>query len=312
MITRNLRFVEVASELGAGTRGSSLGMAAIRIACYKKQYPWISSFPNDRLEFDHSVLLEETPSPYAKWIEQIKDHNTRVAEHLQKVIGDGNFPFVISGDHSNALGTISGIKMSHPDKRLGVVWIDAHIDIHTPYTTPSGNVHGMPIGAALDLRNEGEGRNKPDEKTIENWNAFCSIGGIAPKVQPEDIVYIAIRDYEEEEIRIVEQHNIVQHGMDEIAQVGVINIAEETLSHLSDCDLIYVSFDIDSIDGRTVPGTGTPVPRGLSHHQALHLLREFWKSDKLAALEFSEVNPLLDRRNQTAEVAAELINELLH
>ena len=308
---RKIRIVEVISEFGAGRRGPSLGIDAIRFACLNKNYDIFGKYKTKRITAPSEHLFVDAKFPTAKRIDEIIKVFHEIAETLGKCLEKGAFPLVLSGDHSNAAATIAGIKKQYPDKRLGVIWIDAHGDLHTPYSTPSGNIHGMPMAASLNIVNKDAAVQAPEPDVIESWNSICNMEGIAPKVLPRDVVFIGIRDLEQQEWDIIHKENIRYYDMPKVDNMGVGNVAAETLEHLDQCDLIYVSFDIDSLDGKLAPGTGTPVNFGLSATQAKWLLTAFWKSPKLAALEFTEVNPLLDHKNKTAGIAADLLNRLL-
>ncbi|MCF6439063.1 arginase [Pseudoalteromonas luteoviolacea] len=213
---------------------------------------------------------------------------------------------VIAGDHSTASGSLAGLKKAFPDKRIGVVWIDAHADIHSPYTTPSGNVHGMPVAAAACKDHLHRARNELDEQTVELWNNTKALCG--ESIALKDLVYVGIRDLEQEEWDIVKEENIKYFQVADLNEQGSKRIAHQCLEYLDDCDLLYVSFDIDSLDAKLVPGTGTPVGDGLSVEQAQELLSVLFSSEKLKMFEVVEINPLLDNKNETAKrVASTLI-----
>src|SRR5690606_9446325 len=150
---RNIKIIEVRSEIGAGTRGASLGVDAIKVAALDFMSSFFVNFPTENLETENRLLYEPVASPYAKRIKGVHTMYERVASSVEKTLKSGLFPLVLAGDHSTAGGTIAGIKMAKPKSRLGVVWVDAHADMHTPYTTPSGNMHGMPLAAALGFDN---------------------------------------------------------------------------------------------------------------------------------------------------------------
>jgi arginase len=309
---REISIVEISAEFGAGTRGSSLGVDALRFACLKKGYNFFLELPYVYIEGDPDRLADRINFPRAKRIDLILELYGRIVDRMHKVFAAGRFPFIVSGDHSNATGTIAALKSFYPNKRVGVVWIDAHGDLHTPYTSPSGNIHGMPVGAILNLDNKIPGRNDPSPDTVAHWEEMCRIGGIAPKITPDDLVFIGIRDLEQEEWDVIEQNNILYFTSTDVNASGAWEVVQSTFDHLSHCDLLYVSFDVDSMDEHMVPGTGTPVEDGLSYGQAKILLREFWKSPKLACMEITEINPLLDYNNQTAEMAADLIHAVIN
>jgi arginase len=210
---------------------------------------------------------------------------------------------VLAGDHSSAGGTIAGIKMAKPKSRLGVIWIDAHADIHSPYTTPSGNMHGMPLAISLAEDNLDCQVHHPDEATLKVWNELKNIGKICPKVLPEDIVYIALRDIEKEEDYILKKLGTKIIPVSEVRKKGVEHVVRQTLLTLKQCDDIYVSFDVDSLDSSISRGTGTPVPNGLKEREAEDLLASLMQNHKICCFEITEVNPTLDKENLMAEIA---------
>jgi arginase len=232
-------------------------------------------------------------------------------ERVSKSVGDtlrsGLFPLVLAGDHSTAGGTIAGIRMAKPKGRLGVIWIDAHADLHSPYTTPSGNMHGMPLATALSEDNIENQVHFPDEKTVDLWNKLKNIGKISPKIRPEDIVFIALRDFEKEEEHIIKKYNIKVIPVQEVRRKGVENVVRQTLMHLTNCDDIYVSFDVDCLDSSISRGTGTPVSNGLKEREAEDLLAALMQNHKICCLEIAEVNPTLDKENLMAEIAFNIL-----
>jgi arginase len=231
----------------------------------------------------------------------------RVSKAVSETIKSGLFPLVLAGDHSSAGGTIAGLKMAKPKNRLGVIWIDAHTDIHTPYTTPSGNMHGMPLATALAMDNTENQVHAPDVQTVELWNKLKNIGKIQPKINPEDIVYIAVRDFEKEEDYLLKKHGIKVIPVQEVRRKGVENVVRQTLLHLSACDDIYVSFDVDSLDSSISRGTGTPVSNGLKEREAEDLMASFMQNHKICCFEITEVNPTLDKENLMAEIAFNIL-----
>lgn len=308
---RKIKLVEIAAEFGAGTRGASLGIDALHFACIKKGYSVYREMPSILIEGDPERLFDKIHYERAKRIDLISDVLEKIVNTVSGVLHAGEFPFVISGDHSNAAGTIAGVKAAYPDKRLGVIWIDARGDLHTPFSSPTGNVHGMPVAAVLNFDNRELAVGEPDPVALAHWQQLCSMGGVVPKILPEDIVFIGIRDLEEQEWKLIREHKMKYYDNHDVDRIGVERIAEETLQYLSDCDLLYITFDIDSLDASIVPGTGTPVPKGMSIGHAEYLLQRFWKEPTLAAIEFTEINPLLDDGNRTAEVAADLFVSLI-
>lgn len=309
---RKIKRIEVGAEFGAGTRGASLGPDALRMAIINKQYELFSDEETIRIMEDPGQLGKDILFFNAKRIQAVLDVQKRIADAIGQVLGDKEFPFVIAGDHSNAAATLSGIRRFYPDSRIGVIWIDAHADLHTPWTTPSGNIHGMPLGMALNHTNEQFKRRDPDPELVRIWHELCGLSGHTPCIQSEDVVFIGIRDLEPEEWDIINRENLAHYTTEAVNRIGADNVGQQTLEYLAHCDHIYVTFDVDSLDAAIVPGTGTPVPDGLSIGQARRLLELFWASEKLACMEFTEINPCLDRNNATAEVAADLLQLLLN
>src|SRR5436305_9360890 len=201
---KNIKLIEVASEIGAGTRGASLGIEAIKIAALYFMSSFFIHFPSEKISSDNMILYEPIDSPYAKRIKGITTMYEKVSKAVSETIKNHFFPVVISGDHSNAGATLTGIKMAKPKSKLGVIWIDAHADLHTPYTTPSGNMHGMPLAASIAEDNEESKVHDIDEKTKKQWEQLKQFGKISPKVLPEDIVFISLRDYEKEEKHLID------------------------------------------------------------------------------------------------------------
>jgi arginase len=304
---RNIKIIEVKSEIGAGTRGASLGIDAIQIAALDFMSSFFVNFPTEQVETENKLLYEPVQSPYAKRIHGVLTMYERVAKSVSDTLKSGLFPLVLAGDHSTAGGTIAGIRMAKPKNRLGVVWIDAHADLHSPYTTPSGNMHGMPLATALAEDNKDNQVHNPDEKTINLWNQLKNIGKISPKLNPEDIVYIALRDFEKEEEYIIKKNNIKVIPVQEVRRKGVENVVRQTLMHLSHCDDIYVSFDVDCLDSSISRGTGTPVSNGLREREAEDMLASLMQNHKICCFEITEVNPTLDKENLMAEIAFNIL-----
>ena len=194
------------------------------------------------------------------------------------------------------------------------MWIDAHADIHTPYTTPSGNMHGMPLATALNIDNLECKTNDVDAETISFWNQLKEVGNVVPKVNPEDIVYIAVRDTESQENAIMNRLQIKNCEVVEVRSKGASGIVKIIDEKLKDCDIIYVSFDVDSMDPElTSYGTGTPVKNGLSPDEANEILTLLAKNNKTVCIEFVEVNPCLDEKgNKMAEVTMALVESVLN
>ncbi len=304
---KNIKLIEVPSEIGAGTRGASLGIDAIKIAALDFMSNFFVHFPSEKVETENNLLFEPIQSPYAKRINGVLIMYERVSKAVKDSITNNFFPVVISGDHSNAGGTIAGIKAAKPKSRLGIIWIDAHADLHTPYTTPSGNMHGMPISASIAEDNEESKVHEPDEKTKKQWDQLKNFGKIAPKVLPEDIVFISLRDYEKEEKHLIEKYGMKVITTAEVRRKGPENVVRSALRFLTECTDIYVSFDVDCLDSSITKGTGTPVTNGLREREAEDLVSKFMQNRKICCFEITEVNPTLDKENLMAEIAFNIL-----
>ena len=175
---KNIKLIEVPSEIGAGTRGASLGVEAVKVAALDFMSNFFIHFPSEKVPTENHLLYEPIESPYAKRIKGLLTMYERVGKAVSETIKNNFFPVVLSGDHSIAGATISGIKMAKPKSKLGVIWIDAHADLHTPYTTPSGNLHGMPMAIALGQDNPDCAIHEPDQRTIDYWNKLKNFGKI--------------------------------------------------------------------------------------------------------------------------------------
>ncbi len=304
---KNIKLIEVPSEIGAGTRGASLGVDAIKIAALDFMSNFFVHFPSEKIEVENNLLFEPIKSPYAKRIHGMVTMYERVSKAVSDSINGHFFPVVLSGDHSTAGGTIAGIKMANPKSKLGVIWIDAHADLHTPYTTPTGNMHGMSLATAIGEDNEECKVHDVDEKTSRLWDQLKNIGKIYPKVLPEDVVFISLRDYEVEEKSLIEKYGIKVITTSEVRRNGAESVSRKVIRYLSDCTDIYVSFDVDSLDSTISKGTGTPVSNGLKEREVEDLISKFMQNRKVCCFEITEVNPTLDKENLMAEIAFNIL-----
>ena len=304
---KNIKLIEVSSEIGAGTRGASLGIDAIKIAALDFMSNFFVHFPSEKLENENKLLYEPINSPYAKRIHGVLTMHERISKAVADSIKGHFFPVVISGDHSNAGGTITGIKMAKPKSKLGVIWIDAHADLHTPYTTPSGNLHGMPMAVSIGEDNMEMKVHDLDEKTTKQWEQLKNMGKINPKVLPEDVVFISLRDFEKEEKHLIDKHGMKVITTSEVRRTGAENVCRKVLRYLSDCTDIYISFDVDSLDSSISKGTGTPVSNGLKEREVEDLISKFMHNRKICCFEITEVNPTLDKENLMAEIAFNIL-----
>jgi len=298
-----IKLIEVRSELGAGTRGASLGVDALRTACLNQGSDYFRRYNRVAVPDLNHVLFERNLFPFAKYVDSIYAVQKDIARTVEQTLRFGEFPLVLAADHSNANATIAGIKAAYPHKTLGVIWIDAHADLHSPYTTPSGNVHGMPLAAALGQDNRARQRNRPDRETEFFWQRLQNLAEPGPKLRPEHLVYVAVRDTEAEEDALIAELNIKWVRLAEIEQKGSRQLTRELLGYLHGCDIIYVSFDVDSLDSGFSKGTGTPVEAGLYLSEAENLCQDLLADERVVCFEMVEINPTLDSENTMAKNA---------
>ncbi len=228
-----------------------------------------------------------------KYLPEIVRACTLLSTKVEKVASSGNFPLVLGGDHSIAIGTIAGISSycRQANKKLGVLWIDAHGDLNTDQTSPSGNIHGMPLAASIGLG------------AIE----LTSVGGDFRKVDPTKVVLLATRDLDEGERNYIKKYGVNILTMEEIDKHGVGAIIAKALHKLEGVDFLHVSLDLDAVDPSVAPGVGTPVKGGLNYREAHLIMETLSEHGSMNSLEVVEVNPILDNRNQSAEFAVELM-----
>ena len=306
---KKIKLIKNRSDIGAGTRGSDMGIDAIEIAAINKGSNYFSRFEFEDIATHNESIYNKVRSTFAKRIEHVQEQCTRVSEGVKKCLEAQYFPLVFSGDHSSALGTISGIKAAFPDKTLGVIWIDAHADLHSPYTSPSGNIHGMPLAAALHEDNLSCQVNEVFGETKIHWEALKNIGVPGAKVQGKSVVYFGVRDTEEAEDKQMEHLGIRNYMVAEVRFRGLTTCVDEALQSLDHCDMLYISYDVDSMDCDLISyGTGTPVPRGFDQFEVMDIIKQVIHSEKVVCLEIAEVNPLLDTKgNKMAETAFEVL-----
>lgn len=308
----SIQLIKNRSDIGAGTRGSDMGIDAIEIAAINADNDYFIRFPFVDVPTHNESVYNKVRNAFAKRITHVREQCQRVCDAVRTSLDQGFFPIVLSGDHSSALGTISGVKAHFGARRVGVIWIDAHADLHSPYTSPSGNVHGMPLAAALYEDNLEDQVNRVSEHTAGEWNRLKNTGMDGPKIRPHDLVFFGVRDTEAPEDHLMERLEIRNYMVHEVRYRGLETCVAEALERLEDCDVLYVSFDVDSLDCDLVSrGTGTPVSKGFDPEEATAIMKALIASGKVACLEVTEVNPLLDTRgNVMAETAFRVLDEV--
>lgn len=304
---RELRIIEVKSEIGAGTRGSGMGVDAIKTAALDFGSRFFKKYNSTEIPNENHLLLESAGNQYAKRISGVLTMIERISAEVARVMKNNEFPIMLSGDHSCSIGAVSGVKKAFPKSRIGLIWIDAHADIHSPYTTPSGNLHGMPLAVLLDEDNLDSKINKPDQETLNYWYQLKNVCNIAPKIRYGDLVYISLRDFEIQESSLIRKYKIKNFPTAEIRKRGVERVAIDALKYLDSCDMIYVSFDVDALDPSISRGTGTPVPNGITGKEAGNLVARLMSNEKICGFDIVEVNPTLDRENKMAENAFDIL-----
>lgn len=309
-MNNKIKIIEVTSELGAGTRGASLGVGALKTACYNLKSPFFSKYNSVAVKNYNEFLFTENKTPSAIRVEYVTKAFDEVYKSINTVFENNSFPFVLAGDHSTAAATIASIHHSNPGKKLGVIWVDAHADLHSPYTSPSGNIHGMPLAIACGINNISQQVNKVLPEVENYWNNLKELGG--KNLSTDNLIFIGVRDTETPEDYIMSEKNIKNFSVQEINEKGGTEIAIQALAKLDDCDIIYVSFDVDSMDPIEVShGTGTPVENGIPVKSVLEILTHFASSPKLVCFETVEVNPTLDeKKNKMAETTLGIIEEV--
>ena len=295
-----VRLIDVQMDLGAGRRGVDMGPSALRLAGIREKVAAMGIEVEDDSEPIAVAIRErgEAYDPHLRFLPEIVSGCTRLAERVELAKDEGVIPLVMGGDHSIAIGTIAGLSSYYRKKRrsLGVVWIDAHADFNTPESTPSGNIHGMPLAVTVGL----------------GVAELTGLYGPAPKVAPENVVLVGIRDVDPFEKQNLRDHRIQSYTMSDIDRLGMFTVIDEAIERLSGrCDDLHISFDVDSLDPEFAPGVGTPVKGGLQYRE-LHLLMETLAASKMVgSIEVVEVNPILDHANATALVAVEMVTSAL-
>ena len=308
-----IKIIKNRSDIGAGTRGSDMGIDAIEIAAINSENDFFNIYPYIDIQTHNETIYNKNKNTFAKRINFVCEQCERLREGVKKELQKGFFPLILSGDHSSALGSLSGIQKANPDKEIGVIWLDAHADIHTPYSTPSGNIHGMPLAAALSIDNKEFSKNKVSDSTEKNWLRMKNMGDKVPLIKPENLIYFGVRDTEKEEDQIIQSKKIKNFSVNDFRNLGLKSCIDQTIDQFVSTDLIYISFDIDALDCDLFSrGTGTPVSKGFLTEEIISIIKEVKDTGKLVALEICEINPLLDNKgNQMAESAFEIISSVL-
>jgi len=282
-------------DLGSGRRGVDMGPSAVRVANLNRRLVELGYIVDD-LGNVPVVQPESQPEglPQAKYLPQITDTCVRLADIVTQALAEDKFPLVLGGDHSIAVGTVSGVSKHLRDSKgkLGMIWIDAHTDMNTPSTSPSGNVHGMPLACCI-----GAG---PEELT--------RIFGYSPKVDPANVALVGIRSVDEQERVNVQHSGVHVFTMRDIDERGLGTVIEEAIRIASSGTAgFHVSLDMDAVDPQEAPGVGTPVRGGITYREAHLAMETLNDAGKMLSMEVVEVNPVIDEANRTAVLAVELV-----
>jgi arginase len=288
-----------------------MGIDALEIAAINADNDFFNRHLYQDVETHNETIYQKNANSFAQRIEHVVEQCNRVCDAVATTLHQNFFPIVLSGDHSSALGTISGIKKAYPNKKLGVIWIDAHADIHSPYTSPSGNIHGMPLAAALGLDHTHIHVNEISDDTISHWTDLKNIGVNGPKLIPNHLVYLGLRDFEPAEKQVIEAASISNYTVKKLREQGLQNTLDTIIKKLEDVDYLYVSFDVDSMDCDQISyGTGTPVKSGFLPDEINQILQQLVSTNKVICLEIAEINPLLDNKgNKMAETAFQILSD---
>ncbi|MFC4559614.1 arginase [Virgibacillus kekensis] len=294
-MNKNMSIIGVPMDLGQSRRGVDMGPSAIRYAGLLEKLEGLDYNVDDLgdVPISRPDSRHERQDGDLRNLKQVADASLKLAEMVDQEVSDKRFPLVLGGDHSIAIGSLAGISKHY--ENLGVIWYDAHGDLNSAETSPSGNIHGMPLAVSLGIGHE----------------RLTNIHGYSPKIKPENIVIIGARSLDPGEKKLIKERGIQVYSMHEVDRMGMTNVISEAIEYLKErTDGVHLSLDLDGLDPDEAPGVGTPVIGGLSYresHLAMEILQE---SAILTSAEFVEVNPILDEKNKTATLAVGLIGSL--
>ncbi len=298
-VPRDVGLVSVSLDLGAGRRGVDMGPSAMRIAGLKAELQALGHTIKEVGTVTASAPeLATEGDQTAKFLDEVRDVCARTRDGVRKVLAHGAFPLVLGGDHSITIGSCAGIATHFREqgKRIGLIWVDAHSDMNTPETSPSGNIHGMSLAVLL-------GRGSPE---------LLELCGEAPAVLPDNVSIVGARSIDPTELPWVRESGIRVYTMPEVDERGVAAVIDEAIARASDGTAgMHVSFDLDSIDPQVAPGVGTPVRGGLTYREAHLICEKSARSGALLGMDMVELNPVLDSENRTARLAVGLVASAL-
>lgn len=295
----NISIIGAPMDLGAGRRGVDMGPSAVRLAGVNEKLAGLGYAVEDLGNLD--VVQRESVQEgvtNARYLNEITRTCEALAARVEQALAADHFPLVLGGDHSIAVGTVAGLANHHRklNQKIGLIWIDAHADMNTPESSPSGNVHGMPLACCI-------GMGPP---------ALTNLLGFAPKVAPENVAILGLRSVDPEEKRHIQRAGIRAYTMRDVDERGLRAVMQEALEIVSNGTVgFHLSYDMDSVDPDEAPGVGTPVRGGLTYREAHLAMEVICDCDSMLGLEMVEVNPVIDEANRTAVLATELVMSAL-
>lgn len=293
---KDISIIGVPMALGQNRYGVDLGPEAIRYAGLSDKLKQLNYniFDLGNIDIERPEKLEPITKGKLRHLEEIVEASSKLAQTVEREVELERFPLILGGDHSIAIGTLAGLHRHY--ENLGVIWFDAHGDVNTAETSPSGNIHGMPLAVSL-------GNGHPNLTEIMSKDA---------KVKPENVVLIGARDLDDGEKDLLKRLNIKVYTMNEVNRYGMAQVIEETINYLKErTDGVHLSFDLDALNPQEAPGVGTPVKGGVTFRESNLALQMLFEANLITSAEFVEVNPLLDQQNQTGKTAVALIGALL-
>lgn len=291
--------VGVPLDLGAGRRGVDMGASALRVAGVSRRVAELGYAVEDCGDLEVEIQERHNPGdPKLKYLREIRNTCEKLRDRVGSILEEGALPVVLGGDHSIAMGTIAGLSRFHAARgeKVGLLWFDAHGDANTAETSPSGNIHGMPMAVVLGM---GEA-------------SLTGLAGAAPMIDGARAALVGIRDIDRAERDNLRSSGIGLFTMRDIDERGMRTVMEQAIERASSGTAgIHVSFDLDGIDPEVAPGVGTPAPGGLSYREAHLAMEMLADTGRVISAELVEINPVFDHRNRTAELGVELLTSLL-
>lgn len=290
---KDLSIIGVPMDLGQSRRGVDMGPSAMRYAGIVERLEALGYSIDDCGDIEIGRAERRDTTSKLKNLKAVAEASEKLANKIAEEMQKDRFPIIMGGDHSIAIGTLAGV--SKASDNLGVIWYDAHGDLNTDETSPSGNIHGMPLAVGLGIGDP----------------TLTKIGGDHPKVKPENVIIIGARSLDEGEKELIKEKGIKVYTMHEIDKMGMTAVISEAIDYLKkNTDGVHLSLDLDGLDPSDAPGVGTPVNGGISFRESHLAMEMLAAADILTSAEFVEVNPILDDKNKTATVAVDLAGSL--